>query len=588
MKKLIFLAFVLLNVVCAKANNETSQATMFTEVFSSCVLSANADIDEALEAEYKEVYQKAYDLVEEWKDFPGMADRKDFKNLKTYVALYAPEKVTDESKMNTAITTLKTRTEKFEALLDSLYNVKTSIIDPTAGVDPNFHIYLCFGQSNMQGSAPIEAVDKEYVDPRFVMMAAVDMTTSKRTAGNWYTAYPPLCRQDTYLTPLDYFGRDMVANLPEEIKVGVINVAVGGASIKLFDQELTASQIESAQDWFKNWCKPYDNDPYKRLVLCAKRAQKMGVIKGILLHQGCADEGQKDWPARVKRVYTRLLNDLQLNEAEVPLICGEVVQTDMGGACGSHNAIINRITDAVPNAYVVSSADCPMYMGDGLNVHFSPEGYRMMGHRYAEVALKILGQTKKIDFDYDNGYFPFAEGAFNSSIYKQGNSTITEDKIEHKATDSGNLCGWRFSKGIDLSPAKYLVVKLKEAATYSPKVCIYDTDDCLNACYKFDMGTEQTACIDLHAMTTSKGETIDPSHIYLVGISTTTSSALNIEKVFLSEDGTTPTTAIDAIGEDANTLKQMGNGVYYDLMGRKISSPRKGIYIKDNKKVYLK
>lgn len=29
-----------------------------------------------------------------------------------------------------------------------------------AEVDPNFYIYLCFGQSNMEGNAAAEAVDK--------------------------------------------------------------------------------------------------------------------------------------------------------------------------------------------------------------------------------------------------------------------------------------------------------------------------------------------------------------------------------------------------------------------------------------------
>ena len=33
--------------------------------------------------------------------------------------------------------------------------------------DPDFHVYLAFGQSNMEGFPGIEAQDKEGVDPRF-------------------------------------------------------------------------------------------------------------------------------------------------------------------------------------------------------------------------------------------------------------------------------------------------------------------------------------------------------------------------------------------------------------------------------------
>jgi hypothetical protein len=32
--------------------------------------------------------------------------------------------------------------------------------------DPDFYIYLCFGQSNMEGNARIESQDLEDIDPR--------------------------------------------------------------------------------------------------------------------------------------------------------------------------------------------------------------------------------------------------------------------------------------------------------------------------------------------------------------------------------------------------------------------------------------
>ena len=36
-----------------------------------------------------------------------------------------------------------------------------------AAPDPNFYIFLCFGQSNMEGNAKIEPQDLTGVDPRF-------------------------------------------------------------------------------------------------------------------------------------------------------------------------------------------------------------------------------------------------------------------------------------------------------------------------------------------------------------------------------------------------------------------------------------
>ena len=61
----------------------------------------------------------------------------------------------------------------------------------------------------MEGNARIEPQDKEGVDERFQVMAAVDCPEMGRVKGQWYTAVPPLCRCNTGLTPGDYFGRAM-------------------------------------------------------------------------------------------------------------------------------------------------------------------------------------------------------------------------------------------------------------------------------------------------------------------------------------------------------------------------------------------
>lgn len=261
------------------------------------------------------------------------------------------------------------------------------IIPQPKTFDPDFHIYLCFGQSNMEGNAKIETQDRQNINPRFRMMAAVDMNGIGRKKYQWYAAVPPLCREWTGLTPADYFGRTLVEQLPENIKVGVINVAVGGASINLYDEDKTVEYISKQADWFKNFCKEYDNQPMRRLMECAKRAQKVGVIKGILLHQGCTDNGQKDWPERVKLVYNRMLKELNLKAEDCPLLVGELMTKEDGGCCYLHNSIIDSIQNTIPTAYPVSSLGCP---GRPDKLHFTAEGYRILGRRYADVMLSIL------------------------------------------------------------------------------------------------------------------------------------------------------------------------------------------------------
>jgi hypothetical protein len=253
--------------------------------------------------------------------------------------------------------------------------------------DKNFYIFICFGQSNMEGNARIQPQDTT-VDPRFQVMEAVDCPNLGRVKGHWYTAAPPLCRCHTGLTPADYFGRTLIANLPEKIRVGVINVSVGGCKIELFDKDNYQAYVSTAPKWMLGMINEYDGNPYARLVEMAKLAQKDGVIKGILLHQGESNTGDTLWPSKVRLVYNNLIKDLHLKAKKVSLLAGEVVNADQGGACASMNPIIATLPKTIPNSYVISSAGCKDIPD---NLHFTAEGYRILGKRYASKMLSIMG-----------------------------------------------------------------------------------------------------------------------------------------------------------------------------------------------------
>ncbi len=255
--------------------------------------------------------------------------------------------------------------------------------------DENFYIFLCFGQSNMEGYPGIPDEEKGPVDPRFQVLAAVDFPEMGREKGHWYTATPPLSRPSAGLSPSDYFGRNLVAALPKGKKVGVINVAVGGTRIELFDETTKEEYLSTAPDWLHNIASNYDEDPYQRLIEMAKLAQKNGVIKGILLHQGESNTGEQDWPAKVKVIYENMLHDLGLEAQNVPLIAGEVVAADQNGKCASMNEIIRTLPQTIPTAHVVSAEGCPAREDD---LHFTPEGYQILGKRYADTVLPLLGE----------------------------------------------------------------------------------------------------------------------------------------------------------------------------------------------------
>ena len=263
----------------------------------------------------------------------------------------------------------------------------------TMAQDPNFYIFLCFGQSNMEGNARPEAQDIASPGPRFLLMPAVDFPDKGRKMGEWCEASAPLCRPNTGLTPADWFGRTLVNSLPENIKIGVIHVAIGGIDIKGFLPDSIPSYVEKkAPGWMKGMLAAYNNNPYERLVTLAKKAQKDGVIKGILMHQGETNTGDPKWAGMVKQVYDNLCSDLQLKPEEVNLYVGNIVQADGKGVCIGCKKQIDELPQTIHTCQVISSDGCT---NGPDRLHFDAAGYRELGCRYGEAVARHLGFEPK-------------------------------------------------------------------------------------------------------------------------------------------------------------------------------------------------
>jgi len=180
----------------------------------------------------------------------------------------------------------------------------------------------------------------------------------------------------------------MVANLPKNIRVGIVKVGVSGTKIELWDKNSHRQYLATADAWKVRLADEYGGDPYAYLVELAKIARKDGVIKGILLHQGESNAEDRDWPRKVKAVYDSLMKDLNLKPESVPLLAGEVVGADQGGEKASANEIIRRLPETLPNSFIISSAGLPC---NADHLHFTSEGYRQFGKRYAEKMLALVG-----------------------------------------------------------------------------------------------------------------------------------------------------------------------------------------------------
>ena len=266
--------------------------------------------------------------------------------------------------------------------------------------DPNFHIYLAYGQSNMSGQAKATDADKT-PDQRFLVLRAANHSNQK--VGEFYPAAPPMGHSGSQVGIVDIFGRTMVANLPDSIKIAVANVAIGGQSIDLFDKDRNAAYVQNAKNkgdtWWIKYLDEYGGDVYKRLVEMGKIAKQKGVIKGFLFHQGEADYQMSDWPSRVKKVYDDLIADLELDPEKTPILIGELATTEAGGDLGWRNPAVKEAAELIPNGHLISAEGCPALKETSYTLHFTREGYEMFGKRYAEKMLELLKASEVVPQD---------------------------------------------------------------------------------------------------------------------------------------------------------------------------------------------
>lgn len=261
-----------------------------------------------------------------------------------------------------------------------------------AAPNPNFHIYIAYGQSNMAGAGPIQSGDQDPVD-NFVMLSGIDCgsrkggTSIKLAKGQWAKAVPPMFHCQEGLSVADYFGKTMAKEMPG-VTIGIIPVAVGGASIKLFDKAQWQPYVNSSESWLANWAKDYDpqGNDYAAIINLAKKAQEVGVIKGFIFHQGETDGGMGNWEQIVQKTYNDMRNDLGIKE-ELPFVAGEMVYN---GACHGMSTRVNGLSKYFAKFGVAKSQGTGMQSD---RLHFDHDGYVEMGKRYAAEMLKLIDKT---------------------------------------------------------------------------------------------------------------------------------------------------------------------------------------------------
>lgn len=282
-----------------------------------------------------------------------------------------------------------------------------------AAPDPNFHIYLLLGQSNMQGAA--HQLPQPYTHERVRVLQSENCSGISTPYGQWRDHFHPVIKCDTGtrpnkdtgrddpigLGPGDSFGVTMAEEMGPGVTIGLVGAAFGGTDIKYHVKNCAQLGACATPSWGSTAGAPNNGDSgaYVWALELAKKAQEVGVIKGILMHHGENNAGDQAWLGHVKSLVNDLRADLNLSADEVPFIAGELGRFS-GSGWAAHNPIIQRVDDApsqggVENGHWVSSENLD-HRGD--NLHFGSQGVIELGKRYAAKMLEV-GTFGPVDCD---------------------------------------------------------------------------------------------------------------------------------------------------------------------------------------------
>lgn len=243
--------------------------------------------------------------------------------------------------------------------------------------DPRFHVFLLFGQSNMEGS-PRPAPEDQIVDPRIQVLAYDNQPELGRTYNAWYDAKPPLHAMHGGLGPGDYFAKSLLSQLEEGHAIGLVPCAIGGVDIDYFRKGVTSSRRSEFRI-------PPDNErasAYDFLIERGRLAMKRGRLRGLLFHQGESDLGRPEWLDKVAGIVKDARQDL--GAPTVPFVAAELYRQ---GKCAAHNALVAQLPSRIEHCAVVSA--------EGLSgeddYHFDAASQRELGRRYAKAWLRLAG-----------------------------------------------------------------------------------------------------------------------------------------------------------------------------------------------------
>lgn len=251
---------------------------------------------------------------------------------------------------------------------------------------PKLDLFLCIGQSNMAGTAPLESEkgDMDLVEGAYLFNSSFMF----EKAANGMNRYSNILSTSAQYYGLTYsYAKTITQRLNKPI--GLIVNARGGSAIQLWEKEGT----------------DIGDSLYLKTLERAIEAKKWGDFKGVLWHQGEANRSNFQtigYTVLLKSLVENLRIDLGNNS--LFFVAGEIGHWNSENT--AFNAMINTIDNLIPNSSCISAEGLinVSNLKDN-NDHFNREGLMLLGERYADTIINRIYTTT--DFANETLYSDF-------------------------------------------------------------------------------------------------------------------------------------------------------------------------------------
>ena len=237
------------------------------------------------------------------------------------------------------------------------------LVNPQEG--KQLFLFLCIGQSNMAGRAELMPEDTLTIQNVFLFNDSLKWETAKNPLNRYSNIRKDISMQKLGLS---WTFAKTLSEAYRDKKIGLVVNARGGSSLS---------------EWEKG------SEYYEKTMMRAKEAQKTGIVKGLIWHQGESDHNKAElYTQNFARLVTDIRNDLGVKD--LPVVVGEIGHWKENSK--KINLVISELRNHIEHLDYVATHDLKSIGDDS---HFDSDSQRILGQRYAIKFLELTNRSSQ-------------------------------------------------------------------------------------------------------------------------------------------------------------------------------------------------